>query len=1492
MNCLSERSIVYHETRGFGIVCGCRTISAGIDMAEVLFSDGTKANVQTDFLLPVPEGSIAALSGDRADALFDSSASEKGTVLFRNRKISSARIDAQRKFAGNAEDGTEYHVSLWEKDGQLFSECGCEAGHNCCHAYALGLTLQNIFNKLYFSDAGRKLSGSEAAARAEIARELPAEFKSLADSIASYIEIPFSRCREAAYSLGEKQNEAYLEEYLLYCQKSTMSQECRDEQLDAIFLHESSGKMLRKMLVREDCCKNLFSYVRRFRLLCNETERMSTYRYRLYSPSRFPALAAKNHYYNGRDDAAVTELLSGEEKWKPMHLALLCAVTASAGDNEKIASLCRKYLDSNLPLQVRAALLAGLPDARRAQLYALGSKYPVLAKDFAAMPSELQYRYADALQLMPDCIPAMKPLIRELLDRGENRKAAGLIAKASDRFGCAALRPITEMLPYGACFCAFLSAYGEKKNEYRPVLRSILTGIRAEDSEHLLDYFQLEYQLYENDQTDYTLTLPGLGLTLLSLHETPDGCLITQSLLARSDAPVFAEAVLKAAKGQYADEIRRGHEMLEQQRLAKEEQQRKNLLLDEIERFRRNTEAAGAALAENSLADVEFAFSDEVHYGEYRLEMRVGISRFYVVRRPMAFFDAIRYETSVQYGKQLAFCHRLENFKEDKREALSYLTSVFGDRLTGSTDKYLSVSTEVLIHLLEALRGCRIFWNDTPIAVTLEPRHFRYCLNPEGVLEMADPSAAGLQVIYGYETLLLDMQRARMDILAGDRTEKQLFRLAKQLRGRSLADVLTDFRDGVYASAAELIDIAPELQDKMTVSELTIEAYFDFQKTDILLRTRYMRGDAEVPETAVSLPLDLSRDRAYRQYITDMGFAPEQENGLRVLSDDSKILQFFRMDFSDLKKLCRVYLSEEIRGKSLMRLGREVIRIEYHNNLFEAFLAETVYTDRELESILKAIRKKKKFVLLSGSRIVALDDEDALQFAETVADLGLNEKALSERQQVSVVQSLKAMAHQSSCEADEYLRRMTDDLRAFKENAYPLPAVRAELRQYQKEGYYWLKTLAKYHMGGILADEMGLGKTLEMITLLKSDDTPAPSLVVCPKSLVFNWLNEFRRFDGETKVISLYGQQAQRRQQLEEMAADEKAVYITSYDSLRQDAGLYTAPFRYLILDEGQFIKNIHARKTLSVKGLNAEFRFVLTGTPIENNILDLWSIFDFLMPGYFDEVSEFRNRWMREEAYEGLVTRRAAPFILRRTKAEVLHDLPEKFERILTAEMTPEQRKCYEAYQTEARRRMEKGGKAFELLPYLTRLRQLCDDPGLFLENYTGGSGKMDTLTELTETYLENGHKLLVFSQFVTALQKAAELLKERNIEYYMLDGSTPAEKRMEMTERFNEPGGVGVFLISLKAGGSGLNLTGADTVIHLDPWWNPAAEEQASDRAHRIGQKRQVEVIRLIAENSIEQKVIELQDLKKDLIDRVIAHDDSAVSSVTLEDIAFLLH
>lgn len=460
-------------------------------------------------------------------------------------------------------------------------------------------------------------------------------------------------------------------------------------------------------------------------------------------------------------------------------------------------------------------------------------------------------------------------------------------------------------------------------------------------------------------------------------------------------------------------------------------------------------------------------------------------------------------------------------------------------------------------------------------------------------------------------------------------------------------------------------------------------------------------------------------------------------------------------------------------------------------------------------------------------------------------------------------------------------RKLVQDINEFEDMEYEVPEeLENTLREYQKFGFKWLKTLASCGLGGILADDMGLGKTLQMIAFLLSEKIEKgqnTSIVIAPTSVIYNWEVEIDKFAPNLKTLVVSGSKVERISMLKDIQKYD--VVVTSYPLIRKDIEEYEKySFRTCILDEAQHIKNPNSISAKSVKRLKAKNYFALTGTPMENSLLELWSIFDYIMPGYLMSHGKFVDKYEKpiitnkdEKALKDL-NNHIRPFILRRLKKDVLKELPEKIEQKILVDLTKEQKKVYLAYlkaiKGEIEEEMNTSGFAknqIKILAGLTRLRQICCHPGMFIENYEFGSGKLDSLEEILYNALDGEHRILIFSQFTSMLNIIKERLKRDSIEYMYLDGSTDVKERGKLVEEFN--GGKGqVFLISLKAGGTGLNLTGADMVIHFDPWWNPAVEDQATDRAYRIGQKNTVQVLKLITKGTIEEKIFELQEAKRD--------------------------
>ena len=507
---------------------------------------------------------------------------------------------------------------------------------------------------------------------------------------------------------------------------------------------------------------------------------------------------------------------------------------------------------------------------------------------------------------------------------------------------------------------------------------------------------------------------------------------------------------------------------------------------------------------------------------------------------------------------------------------------------------------------------------------------------------------------------------------------------------------------------------------------------------------------------------------------------------------------------------------------------------------------------------------------------------------------------------------------EANLERDRSFQEYIDHFKAVNEADYAVPPTLAGvLRPYQESGFRWLSARCDADFGGVLADEMGLGKSLQLISLLLARHAkrqPYPSLIVCPASLVYNWTAEFERFAPELSVVAVAGGAQERRAaRLEAFGGHRRVdVLVTSYDLLRIDIDDWSSRRLFICaLDEAQYIKNPAALTTRAVKSLEADHKFALTGTPMENRLSELWSIFDFLMPGLLGPYARFRERFESpivggDDAVARRLQAIVAPFMLRRLKADVLTDLPDKLESVVYANMDVEQRKLYDAHEQrlreeltaqrmfrkerEAARAAGKPVSTVEVLAEITRLRQLCCDPRLVYEDYRGPSAKLDAIVDLVSSAVEGGEKTLVFSQFTSFLELIAERLRKAGIEHYSITGATPKKERVRLVDAFNKDD-TPAFLVSLKAGGTGLNLTGASVVIHADPWWNAAAQSQATDRAHRIGQTRVVSVEKVVAKNTIEERIVRLQQTKSELADQVVGAGGISLASLDADDLYELL-
>ena len=677
---------------------------------------------------------------------------------------------------------------------------------------------------------------------------------------------------------------------------------------------------------------------------------------------------------------------------------------------------------------------------------------------------------------------------------------------------------------------------------------------------------------------------------------------------------------------------------------------------------------------------------------------------------------------------------------------------------------------------------------------------------------------------------------------------------------------------------------------------------------------------------------DFNSERAALSRLQRNGFSAPDANGKLQLAGQNAVLDFLAREFPKLQREWRVTLDEQLENRTLKNLERVEPQFQITSSGVQWFDLGVVFATSDGEKfsaaeIQRLILSGQNHTRLKNGKMAVIDSGAVEELQEVLLDCAPQQNAAGYRissQQASFLEATLRQHADWKVQAPTAWRdRAAKQSGEAKLECPPLGNLENVLRPYQKQGVAWLHFLRANGFGGILADEMGLGKTLQTLVFLNSlrsaergvrnnlqassaaiprSALRIPHLIVCPTSLVFNWVAEAKKFTPELKVLALHG--PERHARFDDIATSD--IVVTSYALIRRDAEKYRGlEFDTVVLDEAQHIKNRQTQNAQAVKAVRAKHRLVLTGTPLENSVLDLWSIFDFLMPGYLGTAKDFRERYEQPIAKDknaeaqARLARRLRPFMLRRLKREVAVDLPAKIEQVSFCELTPDQRGVYqqviEASRKEVLEAVGAQGIAKSRMVVLTallRLRQVCCDLRLLkLENINvaNASGKLDLFGELLEEVIDGGHRVLVFSQFTGMLALLKERLAAEKIEYCYLDGSTT--DRGAVVEQFQTDAAIPVFLISLKAGGVGLNLTGADTVIHFDPWWNPAVEDQATDRAHRIGQTKVVTSYKLITRDTVEEKILTLQNRKREVIQATLGGEEEFAASLNWEEIQELL-
>lgn len=907
----------------------------------------------------------------------------------------------------------------------------------------------------------------------------------------------------------------------------------------------------------------------------------------------------------------------------------------------------------------------------------------------------------------------------------------------------------------------------------------------------------------------------------------------------------------------------------------------------------------------------------------------VGSERQYVIKDLIAFMQSMNMHETITYGPKLTLYHDKSSFDERSTQLLNLIEAFVNERQTYAAPgiqsaiacRQMPLTGRALDELFDLFSGEEIpgresgqkwrFLNENPdLSLVSEQagEHIRLKLTP--------PAAALHGIRHEYCAVSSAIYRMTEDFAGSMLPFMELSQTSDLLFSPQGA---LEFCENVlpvvgkHAPLKESTVLAPFLPTKVDVrfyidmpvrSRLTAQPFFIYN------------GMTLTPETPLSAHPDINRDRytesaAVGQLI--MHFDPPEEVGAPyTLEDENRMYDFLSGGMEKLAEFGEVYVSDKLKNINVKRSKTASVGVSAGESVLNLNIDTGEFPLNELEEVLTAIREKRRFYRLEDGRFMDLKGT-GLDGLATLADgLGLSAKELENgsleipMSRALYLDSALKQEEDVAFERDASFKKLIRDFKTVDDSDFVVPErLDGILRNYQKTGFRWLKTLDAYRFGGILADDMGLGKTLQVLTYLLStklereenDGLPRPTLIVCPASLVLNWGEEAKKWTPEMNVCLLCGDADERATEIHRR--EDYDLVVTSYDLLRRDIDLHEKSRYYAcILDEAQYIKNHETLTFKAVKRVKAMINIAMTGTPVENRLSELWSIFDFLMPGYLYKYSAFRDKFESpivknvDAKAQKMLKDLVSPFILRRMKKDVLSELPEKVETVQYVTMDEVQRKVYMAHVMELKEVIESSSNRdkLEILSMLTRLRQLCCDPNLFIENYEGGSCKMDEIQRMLEELTESGHNVLVFSQFTSMLARIRQMLDEKQIGYFLLQGDTPREERAELVKRFNA-GEAPVFLISLKAGGTGLNLTRADTVIHVDPWWNIAAQNQATDRCYRMGQKRKVQVYQLIAKDTIEENILKLQSRKRALAESVTEDADGGIMSMSKEDLMKLL-
>ena len=942
--------------------------------------------------------------------------------------------------------------------------------------------------------------------------------------------------------------------------------------------------------------------------------------------------------------------------------------------------------------------------------------------------------------------------------------------------------------------------------------------------------------------------------------------------------------------------------------------------------------------------------------GDMKIEFKIGNKRMYKIKNLAEFYTRMLDKEFYRYGEKLQFIHTKEMFDEESQKILEFLLKYaeiikYANSNSNSNYRYYGKAlseTSILVgnsgldDLFEILKGKSVEFKRDYLTQNIQFVDG----NPNITFTLNQVANAQYAIVPNIEVFNITILKGKDYKYILD--DKKIYRCSKEFENTNLR-LLEFFRQNYMTevvlgeneltqlfsivlpkvkNAINIDNISEEEIKKYKPKELVVKVYLDFDENDYLVADVlfcYENNEFNPLDEKVELefPRNVVQETKALNIFRKTGFMLDTKNLRFILPDNDKIYEFLSEDVNIYMQKFEVLVTESFKSKQIRQAKMGSIGVKLENNLLEIDLKNLDIDIKELQKIMEKYQLKKKYYRLKDGSFLNLEENKEIDFLDKlVTGMDIEYKELEEGEvRLPAYRSLylnKLLKNKTGIQVtknSEYKEIVNNLDKEHLEDEIVIPEKFDNiLRYYQKTGFKWLKILDAYGFGGILADDMGLGKTIQILAVIvdyvenakKNGEEKRASIVVSPSSLTLNWLNEANKFVSDLKILVIRGTLSERKRQIKEI--DKYDLVITSYDLLKRDIELYkdkNYQFRYIIADEAQYLKNSNTQNAKSIKKINADTRYALTGTPIENSLAELWSIFDFIMPGYLFTYKKFKTLYetpiVKENSEKAMAKLRMLiePFVLRRNKKEVLTELPDKTITVLNNEMGEEQRNIYLTYLAQAKddllQEIQLNGyekSHMQILAALTRLRQICCHPSLFIKDYNEGSSKLDQCMEIVQDAIEGGHKILLFSGYTSMFPIIEEQLQKNKISYYKLTGSTKVEERIRMVDEFNSNPDIKIFLISLKAGGTGLNLTGADMVIHYDPWWNISTENQATDRAYRIGQKNNVQVYKLITKNSIEEKIYELQQKKSELVDNMLSTKTSFINKLSKEEIMNLFN